>query len=182
MDIIETEENLKGRQCPITNEIEKLAASIISQMGSGTPPSLAVKTLATAESCTGGQMASALTAVAGSSKIFGGGVVAYTEAAKCKLLGVPASLMTSHGVVSAEVAKAMALGAVKTLGTTFALSSTGVAGPSGGSLETPVGTVFIGLAGPNILVSRPFLFAGSRAEITTQAVRAAFELLIQNLN
>jgi PncC family amidohydrolase len=181
--IIETEETQKWRNESIKLYTPKdLAASLVSQMGTATASRSAAKTLATAESCTGGQMAAALTSVAGSSEIFLGGIVPYAIAAKIKLLGISSNFIERHGVVSGETAEAMAVEAKKLLGSTFALSSTGIAGPSGGSPETPVGTVFIGLAGPTIVLSRRFLFHGSRAEITEQAVVAAFNLLTQNLN
>jgi nicotinamide-nucleotide amidase len=150
-----------------------LAVLIVAKLGG--------KIIATAESCTGGQMAAALTGVAGSSNVYVGGVVAYADRVKVNLLDVSASLIAAHGVVSAEVAEAMAIGAKKAMGSDYALSSTGFAGPSGGNLATPVGTVFICLIGPNLLLCRRFSFAGSRFEITQQAVVAAFNLLLENL-
>lgn len=127
-------------------------------------------------------MAAALTGVAGSSNVFVGGVVAYSDRVKVDLLEVPASLIAAPGAVSSEVAEAMAMGAKKAMGSVYALSSTGFAGPSGGNLATPVGTVFVCLSGPDLLLCRRFSFAGSRAEITQQAVVAAFNLLLENLS
>jgi nicotinamide-nucleotide amidase len=104
------------------------------------------KTLAVAESCTGGLIASRLTNVAGISDVFRGGVVSYATEVKTTVLGVPAALIEEKGVVSAEVAEAMAEGVRKTLGAEIGLSVTGVAGPGGGTEETPVGCVYVGLA------------------------------------
>lgn len=104
------------------------------------------KTVATAESCTGGGIAERLTAVSGSSAYFLGGAVAYSNQLKTDLLGVPAEMIERHGAVSAEVAVAMAEGACTRLGSDFGLAVTGVAGPGGGSAEKPVGTVHIAIA------------------------------------
>jgi nicotinamide-nucleotide amidase len=102
--------------------------------------------LATAESCTGGLLAGACTAPAGASDWFAAGFVTYANDAKSGLLGVPAALVAAHGAVSAEVADAMARGALARAGVQLALSVTGVAGPGGGSAAKPVGTVWLGLA------------------------------------
>ena len=104
------------------------------------------KTLATAESCTGGMIAHLITAIAGVSPCYLGGVVSYANHAKTEFLGVAPALIEAHGAVSAEVAAAMAEGVRKRLGADIGLSSTGVAGPSGGTLEKPVGLVYLGLA------------------------------------
>ena len=104
------------------------------------------RTLATAESCTGGLIAKLLTDIPGSSEYFIEGVVAYANEAKTRLLGVPAQLITEHGAVSRQVATAMALGCRAKSGADFALSTTGIAGPTGGTPEKPVGLVYIGLA------------------------------------
>lgn len=105
-------------------------------------------TVATAESCTGGLLASRLTDVPGSSGVFQAGYVVYSNEAKERELGVPADLLRDHGAVSAAVAGALARGARRAAGTTWALSTTGIAGPGGASPGKPVGTVFFGLAGP----------------------------------
>jgi nicotinamide-nucleotide amidase len=102
--------------------------------------------LATAESCTGGLLAGACTTPAGASDWFAAGFVTYANDAKSGLLGVPAALIAAHGAVSAEVAEAMARGALAQAGVQLALSVTGIAGPGGGSPAKPVGTVWLGLA------------------------------------
>lgn len=140
-------------------------------------------TLAVAESCTGGLLAGALTDAAGASAFFLGGAVTYATRTKTLLLGVPEELIARFGVVSAECARAMADGAAEKFGADFALSTTGVAGPSGGTEETPVGTVFIGLRAP--AGTRAIRFrapAGTpRAEIRSRAVAAALAFLEKNL-
>jgi nicotinamide-nucleotide amidase len=103
-------------------------------------------TLATAESCTGGLIAHWITAIAGVSPYYVGGVVSYANHAKTELVGVPAHLIESHGAVSPEVAAAMAEGVRNRLGSTLGLSTTGVAGPGGGTADKPVGLVYLGLA------------------------------------
>lgn len=134
-------------------------------------------TLAVAESLTGGRLAAAVTAVPGASAVFRGGVVAYASDVKMSVLGVPAEQVAEHGVVSAECAAAMAMGARALLGATFAVSTTGVAGPA---LQEgkPAGTVFVGLAGPDGAVHTERLdLAGDRSAITDQTTVAALELL-----
>ena len=103
-------------------------------------------TIATAESCTGGLIGAAITVIPGSSTPFKGGIIAYDNAVKTKLLGVSPSVLGKYGAVSQKTAERMAVGAVERLGVDMAVSVTGVAGPGGGSEEKPVGTVWIGLA------------------------------------
>jgi nicotinamide-nucleotide amidase len=114
-------------------------------------------TLAVAESCTGGMIAAQVTAIPGVSAHFLGGVVSYSNEAKVNLLGVPAGLIEAHGAVSAEVAKAMARGARERFGADVAISVTGIAGPSGGSAEKPVGLVYVGLATADAVESRRYV-------------------------
>ena len=133
-------------------------------------------TLATAESCTGGLVAAALTAIPGSSAIFTNGFVTYANAAKAKMLGVPEAMICEHGAVSAQVAEAMAQGARQCLGTDAAISVTGIAGPDGGSAEKPVGTVWFGLATAKCCLSVHQLFTGNRDEIRAKAVVFALAL------
>ena len=103
-------------------------------------------TIATAESCTGGLIGAAITAIPGSSTPFKGGIIAYDNAVKTKLLGVSPSVLGKYGAVSQKTAERMAVGAIERLGVDMAVSVTGVAGPSGGSEEKPVGTVWMGVA------------------------------------
>jgi nicotinamide-nucleotide amidase len=106
------------------------------------------ETLAVAESCTGGGLGAALAAVPGASDVFLGGVIAYANAVKQDLLGVPADLLASHGAVSDPVARAMAAGVQRLTGATWTIAVTGIAGPAGGSAEKPVGTVYMAVVGP----------------------------------
>jgi len=120
------------------------------------------KTLAVAESCTGGLVAQRISAVPGCSRYFRGGVVAYANEAKRDLLGVPEALLAAHGAVSAEVARAMAEGARVRLGADLAVSTTGISGPDGGTAEKPVGTVCLALDTSSGTRSRRYQFWGSR--------------------
>lgn len=134
--------------------------------------------VATAESCTGGLIAAALTAVAGSSDVVDRGFVTYSNAAKTELLGVPASLVETHGAVSEAVARAMAEGAVARSPAELAVAVTGVAGPGGGTAAKPVGLVWFGLArrgAATLAESR--VFPGDRAAVRLATVRHAFALL-----
>jgi len=135
--------------------------------------------VATAESCTGGMVAAAITAVAGSSEWFERGFVTYSNEAKREMLGVPGELITAHGAVSEAVAAAMAGGAVARSHATCALSVTGVAGPGGGTAAKPVGLVCFGwsIAG-GAPVADTRQFSGDRAAIRAAAVTVALERLI----
>lgn len=139
------------------------------------------RTVATAESCTGGLLAERLTRVPGSSRYFPGGVVAYSDAQKTALLEVPASDLAEHGAVSEVVARALAAGARRRLGADFGIGITGVAGPEGGSDEKPVGTVHLAIAGPSGVRHRRLRLPGDRARVRWQATQAALELLRQVL-
>jgi nicotinamide-nucleotide amidase len=134
-------------------------------------------TLATAESCTGGLIAAALTAIAGSSSVVMAGFVTYANDAKRKMVGVREESLTSHGAVSAEVAREMAEGARERAGASLAVSCTGIAGPGGATPGKPVGLVFIGCAreGAATLVER-HVFPGDRAAIRAATVAAALDL------
>jgi nicotinamide-nucleotide amidase len=134
-------------------------------------------TLATAESCTGGLLAGRITEVAGSSKYFLQGVVAYSNEAKTGLLGVPNKLLQDHGAVSAEVAEAMAIGIRRRARSTVGVGITGIAGPGGGSEAKPVGLVYIGLADDVQSSSRKFLFPGDRHLIRHLSVQAALDMV-----
>ena len=137
-------------------------------------------TLATAESLTGGRLAARVTGVAGASRVYLGGVVAYATEAKQQLLGVPADLVARHGVVSAECARAMAEGARTALGATYALSTTGVAGPEEQEGK-PVGTVFVGVAGPGDTTVTALELVGDRASVQDRTCREALSALAARL-
>ncbi len=134
--------------------------------------------LATAESCTGGMIAATCTDLAGSSAWFERGYVTYSNRAKTELLGVDAQLIKRHGAVSEAVVRAMASGALAQSGAHISVAVTGVAGPSGGSLDKPVGTVWLAWAtGDNVICSREW-FDGDRAAVRQATVRRAIEGLI----
>ncbi len=135
-------------------------------------------TVVTAESCTGGLVADALTDVPGSSGYVLGGIVAYADAVKTAQLGVPAELIAAHGAVSVHVARAMAVGARERLGATFAVSVTGIAGPDGGSDAKPVGLTYLGLAGPDGVEVRRYAWTGDRAANKRSSAVAALEMLL----
>lgn len=135
-------------------------------------------TVATAESCTGGLIAEAITSVPGSSAYFLGGIVSYADAVKEAVLGVPDSVLAAHGAVSAQVALAMASGARERLRATVAVSATGIAGPDGGSEAKPVGLTYVGLAWGGGSDVRKFVFGGDRAANRDAAAMAALEWLI----
>ena len=133
-------------------------------------------TLATAESLTGGRLAALVTGVAGASRVYVGGVVAYATEVKQHLLGVPADLVARHGVVSAECARAMAEGVRSVLGATGGVSTTGVAGPDEQEGK-PVGTVFVGVAGPDGAAVTALELVGDRHAVQERACREALVAL-----
>jgi len=135
--------------------------------------------VAAAESCTGGWIAKALTDVAGSSQWFEGGVVAYSNAAKSSLLGVPAGLIAAHGAVSEPVVRAMAEGARARLGVALAVAVSGIAGPDGGTADKPVGTVWFAWASGRQTTAARELFAGDREAVRRQCVALALRRLIE---
>jgi nicotinamide-nucleotide amidase len=137
--------------------------------------------LSTAESCTGGGVAQIITAVAGSSAWFDRGFVTYSNAAKQEMLGVSATTLEIHGAVSEATVLEMAQGALKYSHAQVSLAISGIAGPSGGSAEKPVGTVWIGWALPGRSFATQFLFTGDRTAIRQQAVHAALNQLQQEL-
>ena len=137
------------------------------------------KSLATAESCTGGGIGEALTAVSGASAVYKGGIVSYCNEIKHSLLGVAAELLESVGAVSAPVAEAMAVGARNALNADVAVSVTGLAGPGGDEYSNPVGTVFIGYCDEKAVLARYFMFSGTREEIRFQAVDEALKLILE---
>lgn len=136
--------------------------------------------LATAESCTGGMIAAAMTDCAGSSAVFERGFVTYSNAAKTELLGVPKDMLIKHGAVSAQVATAMVKGAIAHSRAELAVAVTGIAGPDGGSAEKPVGLVYIGYGDKTGVVEvAEHRFIGSRDEVRRQTVEASFKHLIK---
>lgn len=136
-------------------------------------------TIATAESCTGGAVAARLVSVPGSSAYVKGGIVAYANDIKELLLGVPADLLANPGSVSEPCAAAMAEGARERLGATHAISTTGIAGPDGGTARKPVGLVFIGLAGPGGTTVERHVFPGDRHRIVVAACDRALAMLFE---
>jgi len=137
--------------------------------------------MATAESCTGGLIAAACTDVSGSSDWFERGFVTYSNAAKSELLGVPAELIEAHGAVSEPVARAMAAGALDHAPVQLTIAVTGVAGPTGGSADKPVGTVWFGWATPAGSFTGHQRFDGDRAAVRAATVRHALAGLLQRL-
>ena len=135
------------------------------------------KTLATAESCTGGGIGAALTAVPGSSAVYKGGIISYTNQIKQNLLGVDPDLLTNRGAVSAPVAEAMARGARKALTADIAVSVTGLAGPGGDEFGNPVGRVYIGY--DNGIIHREFTVSGDRDAVRRQAAEEALKLILE---
>lgn len=134
-------------------------------------------TCATAESCTGGGVGSAITAVSGSSAVFAGGVISYANDVKERVLGVPAETLATVGAVSSETAAQMAKGARELLRVDLAVSLTGIAGPDGGSAEKPVGLVWFGLATAEGVRTEKAIFRGDRAQVRAQAVTHALGML-----
>ena len=132
---------------------------------------------ATAESCTGGGVGSAITSVAGSSGVFAGGVISYANGVKRDVLGVPEEVLAEKGAVSPECAEAMADGARRLLGADIAVSLTGIAGPGGGSDTKPVGLVWFGLAAPGGVRTERAIFPGDRAQVRAAAVAHALGML-----
>ncbi|MBL6803270.1 MAG: competence/damage-inducible protein A [Synechococcus sp. BS307-5m-G38] len=150
-----------GRYCYGRND-DSLASVVIRLLQD------AKQTLAVAESCTGGGLGAALTAVPGSSSVFQGGVIAYSNAVKQALLGVPLDLLEDHGAVSDPVVAAMAEGARKRLGTDWAIAISGIAGPGGSSVQKPVGLVHLGIAGPDGCVASAERFGDRRGRAAVQ--------------
>jgi nicotinamide-nucleotide amidase len=137
--------------------------------------------LAVAESCTGGLIAAACTDLGGSSDWFERGFVTYSNAAKSELLGVDPALIAQHGAVSEVVARAMAFGAVRHSQTRVSVAVTGIAGPTGGSPDKPVGTVWFGFMVDGRLASETHRFDGDRAAVRSQAVQHALRRLLELL-
>ena len=139
------------------------------------------RTLATAESCTGGMIGSFLTTLPGISKYYGYGVVTYANEAKEKLLGVSHDTLEAYGAVSEETAREMAQGALEMSGADISVAVTGIAGPGGGSREKPVGLVYIGIASGNVVDVYKNIFPGSRDEVRIAAAKTALTLVSDTL-
>ena len=159
-------------QSTIREPLEKQTGELLSQLG---------WTVAVAESCTGGLLGHRITNVSGSSAYFQGGVISYSSEAKEQILGVPHEILVKHGTVSKETALAMAQGARRLFGTDIALSLTGIAGPTGGTPEKPVGLVYIALAAEGVDLWEKHIWQGEREENKRQSTEAALQLLLRYL-
>lgn len=140
------------------------------------------KTVATAESCTGGLLGKLITDVSGSSAVYPGGVVSYSCEVKHRVLGVSSSLLDTEGPVCAAVAKQMAQGVRSVIGADYGISVTGIAGPGGDGSGKPVGLVYIASAGEQWTLARELHLAGSREDIRQAAAREVFAMLLEILN
>ncbi len=156
---------------PVSPQVEQLAALLLRRQA----------LLATAESCTGGMIAAACTDLAGSSAWFERGFVTYSNEAKTDLLGVDAALIRQHGAVSEPVVRAMVQGAITRSRAQVAVAVTGVAGPTGGSVEKPVGTVWFGFSVGGQVSSELQRFSGDRAAVRAATVQHALERLLELL-
>lgn len=141
-----------------------------------------IETIATAESCTGGNIAHKITSIAGSSAYFKGSVVAYSNEIKTRILGVDEDLISTYGAVSREVVEAMAIGAKKLMKTDYAIATSGIAGPDGGTAEKPVGTVWIAIAYNQTIISKMFNFGTVREQNIDRSTQSAFLMLMEQIN
>ena len=153
-------------------KLEKAIGDLLRQKG---------WTLSIAESCTGGLICDRITDVSGSSDYFMGGMVTYSNESKAKHLGIPLRYIRKHGAVSPQVARRMARGVRKAFGTTFGLSTTGVAGPTGGTRRSPVGRVFVGLAAGRKVWVKKLDLKGTRREIKEKATEKALQFFYETL-
>ena len=157
----------------MTASVAKLLGAALSASG---------RTLAVAESCTGGLLGGAITSIPGSSLYFSGGVLAYGNSAKISLLGVPPGLIAARGAVSREVALAMGEGVLSLFRADLAIAVTGVAGPGGGSRGKPAGTVWVAVVAPGgVRYAHRFRFPGGREAVRREAVRASLGAAIRVL-
>lgn len=155
-------------------EVQTLAENVIERLLS------ARKVMATAESCTGGLLAGAITSIPGSSDILFGGYVTYANAAKTLMIGVPGDLIETHGAVSEPVARAMAEGARRTAGVDLAIAVTGIAGPGGGSEAKPVGLVYLALATATATTHKEMRLGElGRDKVRQETVRLALEMVLE---
>jgi nicotinamide-nucleotide amidase len=185
----DTKEAAESRVDVLVKEVRALIGGSVYAVGEADLEALVVtrlkergETVAVAESCTGGLLLGALTDVPGASVVVRGGVVAYANDVKTQLLDVDAALLEAHGAVSEEVALAMAQGACTRLGATWALSTTGIAGPTGGTPDKPVGTVCFGLVGPGVASTKKrLLLMPGRTRIRQMSVAIALRWLLTEL-
>ena len=176
---------LRAELASYISSLKELIADILYGEEDGVPLEVSLcdrfvakkATLATAESFTGGAIASLLCSVPGASGYFTGSVVSYATGVKTRVLGVPQALIDAHSVVSAEVAQAMAEGARKLMQTDYALATTGNAGPTKGDSDAPVGTVYLAVAGPEGTEVHPFNMGGHRERVVQKSVNKALEIL-----
>jgi len=138
-------------------------------------------TIATAESCTGGLLAHTLTNISGSSEYFERGIISYSNKSKMELLGVPEKTLKEYGAVSEQAAKAMVIGIKERSNVDIGISTTGIAGPTGGTKEKPVGLVYIGIATSKKVEVKRFVFSGDRLQNKENTCIAALELLLENI-
>lgn len=179
-----TERAARAAIAPVEKRLRRIFGKNVVGVDGDTPASTAVsllkrrkRTLALAESCTGGLVSNWLTDVPGASSVFRGAVVAYANTVKEKALGVSRQTLSRHGAVSAETAREMAQGARRALDASIGISITGIAGPSGDTAQKPVGLVYIALSDTRGTVVRRHRFVGSRDRIRQKAARAALQLL-----
>jgi nicotinamide-nucleotide amidase len=136
----------------------------------------------TAESCTGGGIAEAITAISGSSQWFECAYIAYANSAKQRLLGVEQSLLDQYGAVSKQVVEQMAIGAINASQADYAVAVSGIAGPEGGTAQKPVGTVWICWITPEMTISEKFTLKGDRHSVREQAVKISLQQLLHHLS
>lgn len=180
----ENKKRAKKFKRDILNEIKRRLENRILIEGDKTPAEILLEkmgkknlTMAASESCTGGLIGKLITDVPGASNVFLGSLVTYSIPSKISLLGVKREDIEKHTAVSEPVAEAMAVGARKSFAADYAVSTTGIAGPTGGSPEKPVGTVYTGIANPNWVKVRRFNFPGSRQQVRLLAALASMELV-----
>jgi nicotinamide-nucleotide amidase len=157
----------------VEESIEKLIGKMLADRG---------LTISVAESCTGGLIGSMITDVPGSSHYFLGGIIAYSNQSKIEILNVSSKTIEEHGAVSDQTVREMAWGAKRLFNSNLGLAITGIAGPEGGSIEKPVGTVFIGLAAEDRIFTAGYRFHGTRGEIKQETARMALDNLRRYLN
>ena len=160
----------------IYGEEDKLPEEILGEMLLSKKSSISV-----AESCTGGRIGHLITSISGSSAYFNGGVIAYSNEVKMNLLGVKENLLMEYGAVSQEVVEQMALGVKQTLNSDYSIATSGIAGPTGGTKEKPVGTVWIAIAGPFGVESQKYFFGEIRDKNIQRASNTALVKLIRKL-